>query len=148
MPTPRVNILERLERTFTSLNENECWVPTLKPTTPEGYRTLSYRDQPAIRAHRLAWEAHNAEPIPEGMVVMHTCDNPGCCNPFHLTIGSHKDNVQDCIRKGRRAKTTSKLTWDIEHARELRAQGLTFKAIAEIVGSCPQNVHRALKKAG
>ena len=55
------------------------------------------------RLHRVAWEAHNAEPIPEGMVVMHSCDNRECFNPAHLSVGTQQENIHDCIEKDRRS---------------------------------------------
>jgi hypothetical protein len=54
-----------------------------------------------VHAHRDAYERANG-PIPDGMVVRHTCDNPACINPAHLLIGTQKDNVRDCIERGRR----------------------------------------------
>lgn len=62
------------------------------------------RKGPVMTAHRVAWEIHNG-PIPDGLIVMHQCDNPPCVNPDHLRVGTHKDNAQDCVAKGRRAKT-------------------------------------------
>lgn len=53
-----------------------------------------------MRAHRIAYAAFNGS-IPEGLCVMHTCDNPPCCNPAHLKVGTQKENVADMIRKGR-----------------------------------------------
>lgn len=41
-------------------------------------------------------------PIPARMLVLHSCDNPPCCNERHLFLGTYKDNEQDKIRKGRR----------------------------------------------
>lgn len=51
-------------------------------------------------AHRAAYE-HAYGPIPKGMFVCHSCDNPPCCNPAHLWIGSSHDNLVDCALKGR-----------------------------------------------
>jgi hypothetical protein len=51
--------------------------------------------------HRLAWEEANGQPVPPGMNVCHSCDNPSCCNPDHLWVGTQRENVQDAVRKGR-----------------------------------------------
>lgn len=53
-------------------------------------------------AHRVAWEERNG-PIPAGMVVRHACDNPGCVNVAHLSLGTHADNVADRVARGRSA---------------------------------------------
>lgn len=50
-------------------------------------------------AHRVAWILTRGA-IPEGQEVMHSCDTPLCCNPTHLSLGSHADNVRDASRKG------------------------------------------------
>lgn len=54
-----------------------------------------------MKAHRFSWEFYNKQEIPEEMCVLHVCDNPPCCNPDHLFIGTMKDNTQDMIRKRR-----------------------------------------------
>jgi len=53
-----------------------------------------------LYTHRLAYEWANG-PIPSGMIVLHACDNPPCCNPSHLRLGTHADNVADKMQKGR-----------------------------------------------
>jgi hypothetical protein len=53
------------------------------------------------RAHRIAWSLLNAQPIPPGLLGLHHCDNPPCCNPMHIHIGTHLDNSHDAVMRGR-----------------------------------------------
>ena len=104
-PQP-INILERIERHSLELRDDECWETTYKSQNEYGHvrirpQATGEGDRPSVALHRVAWEAHNAEPIPEGLLVCHTCDNPRCFNPAHLFLGTVKDNMDDCIAKGR-----------------------------------------------
>lgn len=56
----------------------------------------------SFRAHRASWIKHNG-PIPEGLNVLHSCDNRRCINPDHLFLGTHQDNMDDRENKGRGA---------------------------------------------
>ncbi len=71
----------------------------------KGYGVLSFQGR-RISAHRAAYEAVNGA-IPDGLFVMHKCDNTLCCNPAHLTLGTHQDNVDDCVSKGRHTQGES-----------------------------------------
>lgn len=62
-----------------------------------------YRDGKLVLPHRAFFEETFGE-IPNGMVVMHTCDNPRCFNIEHLKLGTPKENSEDMVSKGRQAK--------------------------------------------
>lgn len=65
----------------------------------QGYGRLKLGGK-AVYAHRAAYEEW-VGPIPDGMLVLHSCDVRGCINPLHLSVGTHRDNMSDMVRKGR-----------------------------------------------
>ena len=60
-----------------------------------------------VAAHRASYEMFYGREIPDGMIVMHECDNRQCIRPDHLLLGTLSDNVQDMVRKGRHLKYTT-----------------------------------------
>lgn len=83
---------------------DDCWV-YVGPTKQGGYGRFSYGCGGKKKlAHRVAWELANG-PIPDGLLVCHSCDNPPCCNPKHLFLGTHQDNKDDAVAKDRHDKT-------------------------------------------
>lgn len=78
-----------------------CW-EWQKWKDKDGYGLIKI-EKSYHRAHRVSWSLHNSE-IPEGLVVMHLCDNPRCVNPNHLALGTVAANNFDRNRKGRSAK--------------------------------------------
>jgi len=80
----------------------ECWNWQAR-RNKQGYGHFYVRiggKPKTARAHRFAYQLVNG-PIPDGMLVLHHCDNPSCCNPTHLFLGTHADNVADMWSKNR-----------------------------------------------
>lgn len=93
-----------------------------------------------MTAHRYSWELVNG-PLPEGMHVLHRCDNPPCVNPAHLFIGTIKDNATDKAQKGR---APAKLTHDqvVEIKQALKAPYFgQLKALAAQYGVSASLIH-------
>ena len=126
-----------------------CWRWTGKPNK-KGYGRFGVNWM-VILAHRFAWEATNG-PIPDGLSVLHRCDNPICVRPDHLFLGTIADNNADMRAKGRaapmpqtpnngrfgvrptagRAHPRAKLTPEnITAIRSLRQQGTKYRDIAD-----------------
>ncbi len=68
-------------------------------TLRRGYGVIQVGRKPAV-AHRVAWVLTNGF-IPDGLCVLHRCDNRPCVRPTHLFLGTRLDNIQDMVRKGR-----------------------------------------------
>lgn len=75
-----------------------CWAWTAS-TNPNGYGKIFVAGRLQV-ASRVSWEMHNG-PIPDGLFVLHHCDNPLCVRPAHLFLGTCADNVRDMWSKGR-----------------------------------------------
>jgi len=74
-------------------------ITTDKVNPVTGYGRRYYKGK-QWRAHRAAWD-EEIGPIPEGISVLHHCDNKPCHNVRHLFLGTQKDNMQDMVSKGR-----------------------------------------------
>lgn len=92
-------LLERLLNKVIVNDATDCW------EWQGGKNNLGYgliRDEKRMRTvHRVSYEEHNNTSIPKHLVVMHSCDNPKCTNPSHLSLGTRKDNTQDMMNKNR-----------------------------------------------
>lgn len=87
-PIPAARIWDHIDK---SAGPNGCWEWI-------GHRNRDGYGQGL--AHRRAWKSVNG-PIPEGMMVLHRCDNRPCCNPRHLYLGTAQDNIFDAMARGR-----------------------------------------------
>ena len=100
---PQMTLTELRERVLARIEiqeESDCWF-WAGSANPQGYGHLSLRGQTWQATHLsyLVWKG----PVPDGKMVLHTCDTPRCVNPEHLFLGNHKDNAKDMAAKGRSA---------------------------------------------
>lgn len=124
--------------------EDECWPWIGKQTTsrknPTQYGSLGWKGS-VTRAHRVAYEIAVAL-IPDDAFVLHRCDNTLCCNPKHLYLGDHAQNMRDMVERRRRKGIGSgerngraKLTQEqAEEIRALYAAGMVQQEIADAYG--------------
>ena len=97
--------------------------------------------------HRLALELEGVDT--SGHYVLHSCDNPRCCNPKHLRLGTHQDNMADKISRGRQTRGTkvnsAKLTEkDVLEIRAIR--GMSQRAIADRYGVTGETIRRIINR--
>jgi hypothetical protein len=116
---------ERFNQKWTADLESGCHIWTAS-TNLQGYGEFGIVRRPAHKihaAHRVSWELHRG-PIPPGMKILHKCDRPRCVNPDHLFIGTQKDNMQDCVTKGRKnsakGEKNCKAKLTVEQIQEIR----------------------------
>lgn len=113
--TPEESILEFSRRFWgyvdTRAGATACW-PWKASLDSSGYGKVSYMGR-SVTAHRVA-RAMSAGGVKPGDVVRHTCDNPKCCNPAHLLVGTQFDNIADRQARGRQARGPRNGRWKPE----------------------------------
>jgi hypothetical protein len=97
----RKSPLERLLASVDVGAEDGCWEWTAGKSDA-GYGQIKI-DGRMKGAHRLSYELH-CGPIPNGVQILHRCDNPGCVRPQHLFLGTHAENMADKAAKGRQTR--------------------------------------------
>lgn len=96
----RKPVTDRFWQKVRIAGPNECWIWTAAIFDDRGGYGAFRIDDATLRAHRVAWSFKHG-PIPNGMDVLHRCDNPPCVNDAHLFLGTNADNMADRDRKGR-----------------------------------------------
>lgn len=130
------------------VQESGCiiWTGTLNP---QGYGLI--RDGKMKGAHRVAWVLANG-PIPDGLWVLHHCDNPPCINTEHLFLGTRQDNIDDKVQKNR----SSRLTGETNPAHKLtegevleirqNTEGLSRAALARKYNISHSQVYKVINR--
>jgi hypothetical protein len=129
-------------------SESECWLWTRK-LNKWGYGRFRKNGFNAM-AHRIAYELTFNKNI-DGLIAMHICDNPKCCNPNHLVLGSHADNQADKFKKNRQAKGEnngqSLLTKEkvLEARKKYKNGGFTYQQLANEFGVSKDTMQKAIR---
>lgn len=129
--------------------DNKCWLWI--GVKRGGYGRLTYAGK-YVTAHRM-WFLFTYGFIPAGLEVLHKCDNPGCVNPKHLFLGTQKDNMIDCSKKGRMPfrkgengsnhKVSNEQVLSI---RRLANSGMPRKRLCEIYGLKRSQIHNIINR--
>lgn len=140
MARPRGDYKERFLKLIVKM-DSECheWRGQVKR---DGYGRFCYEAK-TIQAHRAAYLLFSG-PIPDGLLVLHHCDNRKCVNPEHLYLGTHQDNAMDMVRRGRnwgRRKPEDKMVKEIF---KLSRTGVTQTQIAKDMNLHQTTVSRIL----
>jgi hypothetical protein len=109
-------------------DDRGCW-EWLGARSGFGYGKSGYEGK-FLAAHRVSWEIHFGL-IPEGMLVCHRCDNPSCCNPSHLFLGTAADNTRDMWNKGR---SQIRHAWEAWRSRTECKYGHPLDAVRKATG--------------
>ena len=130
-------------------SDTECWEWT-GCIQNNGYGkfgyTISKYNVKHTGAHRIAYELHHKRPIQEGMYILHSCDNPKCCNPYHLSEGTPKDNTLDMIakrRQGGNKKVTEEIVLKIREDRQI---GFKIYELVHIYGLSRTQIKNIINK--
>lgn len=106
---------------------DECWNYKKNRKSLSRYGTF-VTENGKIGAHRFAYESATGKIIPKGLYVLHTCDNPLCCNPKHLYCGTQEDNGRDMQLRNRAVGNNAKLyageIWLIRRLKRIKVRNL------------------------
>lgn len=98
-----LSLEESLRKWVVPLDEDQCWLWSGPQRGVRSKYGTFNRQKVRWSAHRAAWVIENGE-IPKGLYVCHHCDTPLCCNPKHMFLGTHDDNMADMTMKGRKLR--------------------------------------------
>lgn len=142
------------ERFYSKINKNgivllensPCW-EWIADKDNRGYGHF-WKGGETVYAHRVAYELAHGD-IPDGLLICHICNNPSCCNPDHLYLGTGSDNIKQAVNEGRlvtikgERHTNAKLSdEEVIKIRNLLEDGCSQSQISELFGICQQHVSK------
>ena len=126
-------------------NPDKCWEWTAGMFQGSGYGSFAVRRKNCY-AHRVAYQLYYGKD-PGDLDVLHKCDNVTCCNPHHLFLGTHTDNMRDRNNKGRANIPKGEQVWDsklteenVTEALAMLSSGMTQQEVADVFGVDRSNI--------
>jgi hypothetical protein len=117
------DILTRFEAQYQPEPMSGCWIWNREHSS-FGYGTINAFGRKQM-AHRVAWQLFRG-PIPDGFLVCHRCDIPGCVNPNHLFLGTPADNAQDMVSKSRQSR-------GLRHSKRIKDGIYAKKTVSQLI---------------
>lgn len=129
---------QRFHEKYERIPFSGCWIWT-GGTNERGYGIIGVTAYRVEKAHRVSWKLHGCD-LPKDANVLHRCDVPSCVNPAHLFLGTLKDNMRDCVAKGRNfipdnrgiKAAWAKLDWSA--VKDIRTKRMTQQKFADLYG--------------
>jgi len=122
---------------------DECW-EWKASTSQDGYGQLAV-NRKRLLAHRVSYMIHHPlTDLGRSMHVCHACDNPPCCNPYHLWLGTARDNTMDSLSKGRWQVGVQRKNAKLNDAAviEILSSPMSARALARKYGVAPHTVNQ------
>lgn len=151
MVSPGTSVTDKLALYVERRGDGECW-PWTMGCDKDGYGEIATGGSSKHRrAHVVAWEQANGRSVPPGHCVLHTCDNPPCCNPGHLFLGTNLDNIWDKVAKNRQARgenhPKAKLTGEqVLCIRRAWQRGMTLTQLGIEYQTSTQNIYAIVNR--
>lgn len=137
-----IELSARSKPIIYKVNENGCHICTSHYVRGDGYVIVRINNK-NVRLHRHMYELTYGK-IGDNLVVMHKCDNPSCMNPEHLELGTHKENMEDKVKKDRTHKSQVRLTQ--EQKLELCSLSSSEEDLAKMFGVSYRTVRNIRKR--
>jgi len=141
MATHKLTPEERIARFWSYVDvrgPDECWPWTGAGGRQQKHGRFTYNGRLGMADH-FSWILANG-PIPDGLWVLHKCDNPPCVNPAHLFLGTQYDNIHDCLSKGRGRRSGGERHWKARLTTDdvglIRSSSERAVVLAERFGVC------------